>query len=72
MINNIDILIDNIIQYGGTVWECGRGFEDYEYTVWIRSRDSRYSKANDKIHLVIYYENEDKYKQYSSDHIQKF
>ena len=71
LINKIDILIDNIDQYGDTVWGGGRDFDDYEYTVWPKSRDSRYSIANEIIHLEIYYENEDRYKQYSSDHKQK-
>ena len=36
------------------------------------NRDSKYLKANEKIHLVIYYESEQRYKQYNSCHIQKF
>ena len=71
MYNKIDILIDNIDQYGDRVWGCGRGFEDYEYIFWPKSRDSKYSKANEIIQLVIYYENEDRYKQYNSGYIQK-
>ena len=46
LINKIDILLDNIYQYWDTILGCGEGFEDYEYSVWSRSRDSIFSKEN--------------------------
>ena len=53
------------------VWACGKGYEYYEYNIWPSSRDLRYFKATEIIHLVIDYENDNRYKQYSSGHIQK-
>ena len=42
-----------------------------KYTIWAIRHNLRYQNENQQCHTVNNNDNDDRYKQYSSDHIQK-
>ena len=69
--NKIDIVICKVDQYGDMNLKFEDDFAYCKYTVWAIHHDLRYQWAYQQCHKVNNYENKDRYKQYSRDHLQK-